>query len=116
MQRTNVAKWLLILALSFVFASFGIDKFLHPIIWMGWLPTWMNGLAGLPVESWLKLIGASEILLAFMVLIPLRSIQRIGVMLMILQLLGILTQVGWNDVAVRDIGIMISAIALLALL
>jgi hypothetical protein len=30
--------------------------------------------------------------------------------------LAVLTQVGWNDTAVRDIGIMVSAIALLALL
>jgi|CXWL01.1.fsa_nt_gi hypothetical protein len=116
MQRTNVAKWLLILALVFVFAYFGIDKFMHPLLWIGWLPSWMDGLAGLPKESWLKLIGASEILFALMVLIPFRHIQRIGVMLIILHLLGILTQVGWNDVAVRDIGIMISGIALLALL
>ena len=116
MHRPSVAKWLLILALVFVFGYFGIDKSLNPFIWVGWLPGWMDGLAGLPKESWLKLIGASEIFLAILVLVPVRRVQQIGVLLMIVHLLGILTQVGWNDVAVRDIGLMVSAIGLLALL
>ncbi len=116
MQRNSVAKWLLILGLVFVFGDFGIDKFLHPIFWIGWLPSWMDGLAGLPKDGWLKIIGALEILFSIFLLIPVRKLQQTGAILMILHLIGILTQVGWNDVAVRDIGIMVSAIALLALL
>lgn len=116
MQRTTTAKWLLIFSLVFVFGYFGIDKFVHPNTWIAWLPDWMDGLSGLPNSAWLKLIAASELLLALLLIIPIRSVQRIGVILIILHLLGILTQVGWNDIAVRDINIMITGIALLALL
>ncbi len=116
MQRPNSAKWLLILGLVFVFGYFGFDKFLHPLVWIGWLPLWMDNLGGLPSAAWLKLIAASELLFAILLLIPVKRVQQTAAILIILHLLGILTQVGWNDIAVRDIGIMVSAIALLALL
>lgn len=116
MQRTNIAKWLLILGLVFVFFYFGFDKFLHPTIWIAWLPDWMENMGGLSKDAWLKLIGASEILFAILLIIPIKRVQQTGVILIILHLLAILTQVGWNDTAVRDIGIMVSAISLLALL
>lgn len=116
MQRTNIAKWLLILGLVFVFGDFGFDKFIHPDIWIGWLPNWMDNLGGLPKDAWLKLIGSAELLFAVLLLIPVKRVQQTGVILIILHLLGVLTQVGWNDTAVRDISIMISAIAVLALL
>lgn len=116
MQRPNSAKWLLILSLVFVFGYCGIDKFIHPLTWIGWLPVAMDGLGGLPKESWLKLIAIAEIFLAALLLIPVKTVQKITVILMVLHMLGVLTQVGWNEMAVRDIGIMMSAIALLALL
>ncbi len=116
MQRTSTAKWLLILSLVFVFGYFGFDKFAHPLTWIGWLPVWMDNLGGLPKNLWLNIIGALEIIFAIMLLIPLRKVQQAAAILMILHLIAVLTQVGWNDVAVRDIGIMISGIALLALL
>lgn len=116
MQRPNSAKWLLILSLVFVFGFFGIDKFVHPLTWIGWLPVWIDGLGGLPKDAWLKLVGAAEIIFALLLLFPVKRVRQAGVLLLIVHMLGILTQVGWNDIAVRDIGIMISAIALLALL
>ncbi|UPA22206.1 hypothetical protein K8942_04065 [Candidatus Peribacteria bacterium] len=116
MQRPNSAKWLLIISLVFVFGYFGIDKFINPLTWLGWLPAWMDGLGGLPKDSWLKLVAILEILFAILLLIPVKTVQKIGVILITLHMLGILTQVGWNDIAVRDIGIMMSGIALLALL
>ncbi len=116
MQRCTVAKWLLVFSLVFVFGYFGIDKFVHPQTWVYWMPDWMEGMGGLPNLSWLKLIAIAEILFCILLLIPVRSVQRIGIILITLHMLGILTQVGWNDIAVRDIGIMMSGIALLALL
>ncbi len=116
MQRPNSAKWILIASLIFVFGYFGVDKFINPLTWIGWLPAWMDGLGGLPKDSWLKLVGAAEIIFALLLVVPVKRVQQIGVFLIIVQMLGILTQVGWNDIAVRDIGIMMSAIALLALL
>jgi hypothetical protein len=49
-------------------------------------------------------------------LIPVRLVRQIGAIMIALHLVAILTQVGWNDIAVRDIGLLLSALALLALI
>ena len=116
MQRESYAKWLLIAGLAFVFGYFGIDKFVHPDIWIGWMPMWMEGLMGMTREMWLPIIGASEVMLAVMLIIPVRIIQRIGAILVALHLVAILTQVGWNDIGIREIGLLMSALSLAFLL
>lgn len=116
MQRESYAKWLLIIGLAFVFGYFGIDKFVHPDIWIGWMPVWMEGLMGMTRETWLPVIGATEVLLAVMLVIPVRIIQRLGAILVALHLVAILTQVGWNDIGIRDMGLLLSSLALAFLL
>ena len=116
MQRQSIARWILVAGLVFVFGYFGVDKFLNPLDWIGWIPDWIDGMMGTSKNIWLQIIGGSEILFAAMLLIPVRNLQRAASILMALHLLGVLTQVGWNDVAVRDIGILIADIALLFLL
>ena len=116
MQRKTAAIVLLVIALAFVFGAFGIGKFTDPLLWIGWVPAWMDGLLGLPKTSWLKIIGLSEILLAVLLIIPVRKIQQTAVILMAIQLLGILTITGWNDIAIRDIGLLLSCLSLLFLL
>jgi uncharacterized membrane protein len=116
MQRQSLPLWILTAGLVFVFGYFGIDKFVHPEIWIGWIPPWMEGFVGLPRETWLSIIGFSEASLAILLLIPVRIVQKIGALLIVLHLIGILTQVGWNDIAVRDIGLLFMGIALFMLL
>lgn len=116
MQRKTVAIILLALGLAFVFGAFGIGKFEDPLLWIGWMPAWMDGLLGLPQSTWLRIVGLTEILLALLLLIPVRTVQRVAAILMALHLLGVLTQTGWNDIAIRDIGLLLSSLALLFLL
>lgn len=116
MQRTSVSKWLLIAALSFVFGYFGIDKFVHPEFWLGWIPLWMEGLMGLSRNAWLVVIGLSEALMAVLLIIPVRKVQKIGAILIALHLVAILTQVGWNDIGIRDLGLLLADLALIFLL
>jgi uncharacterized membrane protein len=115
MQRPSNPDIILTLGLAFVFGTFGIDKFLNPNDWLQWIPMWMEGLLSFPRTTWLSIIGFSEIVMALMILVPIRQIRQIGLVLMALHLLGILTQTGWNDVAVRDIGLLAAVIALLFL-
>lgn len=116
MQRSVIARNILIIGLAFVFASFGIDKFIHPEIWIGWMPTWMDGLLGMPRETWLTAVGAFETLLAVLLLVPVRAVRQTGAILCVLHLAGILTQTGWNDIAVRDIGLLLMSLGLFALI
>ena len=116
MPPVTVARWTLILGLSFVFLYFGIDKFVHPFTWIGWIPKWMNGLFGLKINLWLQIIGTTEIVIGAALLFPVRFIQQAASILASLHLVGILTQIGWNDIAVRDTGLLSMATALFYLL
>ncbi len=112
MQRNTLANWIITLGLAVVFIWFGIDKFLTPDNWIGWIPAWMDGLLGMPKTTWLSFIGASEILFAILVIIPVTPIRRAGAILIALQLLAILPIAGFNDIGLRDFAMMMSAIAL----
>jgi uncharacterized membrane protein len=105
MQRI-ASTYLLIAAAAFVFGLFGIDKFANPLLWIGWMPSWMEGFLGLSRSAWLQITGALEILFAIMLCIPIRNVRRSAVILMILHLVAVLTQTGWNDIAIRDIGLL----------
>lgn len=114
-MNNRYAHGLLTAALVLVFLYFGVDKFVHPTLWIGWIPLWMDGLLGLPVHTWLAVIGASEILFGLFLLAPIRKLRQIGCILIALHLVAILTQVGWNDIGIRDAGLLLAALALLFL-
>ena len=116
MQRKVFPNLLLTLGLAFVFGYFGADKFVHPEFWLGWIPLWMEGLLTFSRTGWLMIIGFTEILFALMILIPVRTIRQIGTVLIALHLVAILTQTGWNDIAVRDIGLLFMTLGLFALI
>lgn len=116
MQRVRLATWILTIGLAVVFAWFGIDKFLTPAAWLGWIPGWMDGLFWTSRETWLSIIGASEIFFAILLLIPVRNVRRAGAVLIAIQLLGILPIAGFNDIGLRDFAMMMSAVALAVLL
>lgn len=115
-ERNAIARYLLLAELIIIFGYFGIDKFIHPLVWIGWMPSWMDGFLGMPKETWLGIIGAGEIFIAVLLLIPVRAVRQIGAALVALQMMGVLTQVGFNSMGARDLGILISSLALLALL
>ncbi len=80
------------------------------------MPAWLEGFAGLSRETWMQVTAVLEIIFGLLVLVPHRNIRRLGALLMALHLVAVLTQTGWNDIAVRDIGLLASSIALLLLL
>ncbi len=116
MNRKGLSLIFLICGLAFVFVWFGIDKLVHPTIWSGFLPLWMDGFLGYPNTAWILVIGCLEILFAILILIPVRHVRQAGAAIICLHLAGIIWQVGWNDIGVRDIGLFMSSVALLCLL
>lgn len=116
MQSISAARFLLICGLAFVFLYFGIDKLVHPVVWIGWMPPWMEGLGGFTSVEWLKAVAVGEIVIGVLMLIPFRALQKVGAFLAALHLIAVLTQTGWNDIAVRDIGLLFMAMSLLLLI
>ncbi len=111
MQR-KWSLWILVLSQAFVFAWFGIDKFIHPLLWMDFLPDWMSGLLGMSKQTWLSVLGVLEIIMALLVVTPVRRVRQLGASLMSLHLLGIVWDIGLTDVGVRDVGLLGAALAL----
>ena len=83
-MNAKIARWLLILGLGFVFIALGVDKFAHPILWIGWMPLWLHDVLGVSREQWLSVFGVVEILLGVLLLIPRRSFQRVVALLVAL--------------------------------
>ena len=116
MDRKRVTILLLSAGLVLVFGFFGIDKFRNAYIWVGFLPAWMDGFLGYTKNVWISVIGAIEVILAVMLTIPVRRVRQAGALLMVLHLVGVLLQVGWNDIGVRDLGLLFMTVALFTLL
>lgn len=92
-----------LLGLALVFVWFGIDKFVHPQIWIFWQPAWMNGFLGFDENGWNIILGIKELVFAALLLIP--TTRWIGGLAMAVYLLPII-YIGWpGDIAVRDLGI-----------
>ncbi len=116
MDRKGLTTLFLTAGLVIVFGWFGIDKFRNAFLWVGFLPAWMDGFAGVSKDVWIIVIGTIELLLALLLLVPVRRVRQTAALLMALHLVGILWQVGWNDIGVRDLGLLFSSLALLCLL
>jgi hypothetical protein len=116
MQRTIIAKNLLIVALSGVFIIFGIWKLEHPMLWIGWIPLWLEDVPGLSRDLWLKIFGIAEITLGLLLFVPRRRLRHVVTVLMAAHLVIVLTQTGFNDIFVRDVGLLLASGALFFLL
>lgn len=93
-----------LLGLVIVFVWFGIDKFLNPMLWIGWQPAWMEGFLGQTKDFWNQFFGVAEIVMAMLLVFP--KTRFIGGLAMSAYLLPII-QIGWpGDIAVRDIGLL----------
>lgn len=113
MIEKNKLIWIPIGFLAFVFLFFGIDKFVHPDVWIGWIPAWMDGLLGLSQGAWSNIAGVSEILFALLLLVPkLRFWGALGMTLQLLFITMVLTR--FSEIGIRDIGLLGMAVYLAA--
>lgn len=112
MSSLHTARWVLIAGLAFVFMYSGVDKFIRPLVWIGWMPAWLDGTLGMDKNLWMQIAAGAEILIGAMLVFPVYNIQRFGALPAVIHLCFILTQTGWNDIAVRDIGLLAAAVAL----
>ncbi len=106
---------LLRLGLAFVFLWFGIDKFINPDYWFNaWMPLWLQGFLGNLGIGNLNFIYANGI---FEIVIGLGLVFNIFVkffaFLIILFLLFVIFSFGLNEIVIRDVGLIGSALALL---
>lgn len=95
---------------------FGLDKFTNLLTdWPGYLAPWIDGIVPGDAQQAMYLVGIIEIVAGIVVALK----PRYGGMLVSLWLAGIivnlLTFSGFYDVALRDFGLLVAALALVAL-
>lgn len=95
---------------------FGLDKFTNLLTeWPGYLAPWIDGIVPGDAQTAMYLVGVIEIVAGVVVAVT----PRYGAMLVSVWLLGIiinlLTYSGFYDVALRDVGLLVGALALVAL-
>ncbi|MBM3232674.1 DoxX family protein [Candidatus Pacearchaeota archaeon] len=106
-KAKSTAPVILRIGLSLVFLWFGINQLLYPLNWIGWVP----GFASSTIDPFTIVFvnGISEIVFGVLLLIGLYT--RIASFLLALHMLGITLSVGWNEIGVRDFGILMALIS-----
>lgn len=102
-------QWHLRLALAFVFIWFGVDKFFHPALWQAFMPDWLTALVPISLGTFMTLQGIGETVIGLLLLTPW---FRFGALLASLLLLAIVPIVGFTDIGIRDIALLLVALAL----
>lgn len=95
--------------LGIVFFLFGIMQWLDPASWFGYLP--VHGVLGLSDTALVFMNGTFDLFLGALLLAGLFT--RVAAGLAALHLAGVIMFLGFNDVAVRDFGLLVVALAVL---
>jgi uncharacterized membrane protein YkgB len=111
---TKISYFLLRLGLAFVFLWFGVDKFIHPNYWINaWVPSWFSNLLNrfhIETLSFIYINGIFEIAVGLGFIFNI--FIRLFALLASLFLFAIIIQVGFNEVIIRDIGLLGATLAL----
>lgn len=102
----------LVTGLAYVFLFFGYQKIFMTDYWVGWIPGWMEGLMGMSKMIWTQVIGVFEVIFGIGLIIP--KTRTIIAALIVLHLLAIIIMTGFSDIGIRDTGLLLMTLALLA--
>ena len=96
------------IAISIVFLWFGINQLINPENFMGYLPGFI--LLSSYAKTFIYINGILEII--FGTLLILGLFTRITALILGINLIGIILGLGYNDIAVRDFGLMLITLAI----
>lgn len=113
MKKEDTGLLLLRLGLGGVFVLFGIDKFFHPEFWSVFMPEWFFSFLPVEVFTFIYLLGVFEIIVGSAVLIGFYT--KISAVICAAFLLGIIASLGFNDVMIRDAGLLFLALGIASL-
>ena len=96
------------IGLGLVWFLFGIDKFIAPLNWLGYIPQWMP----LPFskEVFIFLLGIVETIIGIGLLLGL--LTRFFAFISAVMMMPIMIAVGYNEIFIRDIAIFLMAVAM----
>ena len=106
LKKRNVDLMTMLLRLGggSVFLWFGIDKWLHPEAWFGYVPEWLWPLSPVGPEETLILLGVVEFAVGAAIIVG--KYVREAAILAVVQLVAIVAVTGMNEITIRDLGLM----------
>ena len=108
MKLMEYSRILTRIAISIVFLWFGINQVINPDYFMGYLPSFI--LLSNYAKTFIYLNGIFEII--FGILLTIGLFTRTAALLLTIHLFGIIIGLGYNDIAVRDFGLMLVTFAI----
>lgn len=103
------APFVLRIAISLVFLWFGLNQIFDSSSFLGWLPQWVYKL---PIEPLTLILFNGIFETLFGVLLLMGMFTRISALILGIHLLIITIGLGYNDIAVRDLGLTIATFAI----
>lgn len=110
-KNYELSNKILRIGLGITILWFGISQLLSPNNWIGYLPNWAFSLSFISTTTLVYLNGIFEIILALLLIFNQFS-KNISILLS-LHLILIIFHLGYNDIAIRDFGILVGFIALI---
>lgn len=110
-MRDALSVFLLRSGLGGVYLWFGIEKLRNPSAWYAWVPLIIQNRLPISMDTYLDILGIAEIVLGGLILMGL--FMRAACFFIAL-LIGIMIYfMGFNQVMVRDLGLLAVALALI---
>ncbi len=97
-------------AVALVFLWFGVNQVFDPTSWLGYVPSWTSSLP-ISAQGFVLLVGISQTVLGVLLLIGLFT--RWMAILGVLHLIPIILSVGYNEIMIRDLGLMFATLGVL---
>lgn len=96
------------IGLALVFLWFGFNQIFDGQSWLGYLPSFAYSLPVKPI-TFIFLNGLFEVLFGSMLIVGIYT--RLSSGLLSLHLLGIILSLGYNEIAVRDVGLFFAGLS-----
>ena len=113
MDKENIGRLLLRIGLGIVFIWFGIDKFLRPELWEGWIPILIQSILQSKVLTFLYFLGVFEVIIGVLVLVGFYT--RVAAGIAALFLFAVVLSSFSGEILVRDIGLIFLALGIVVL-
>lgn len=113
-RNKKYASLIIRLGLALVFLWFGIDKFIHTLNWIGWVPQWMQSLIPFSMNAFMYSQGVIETAIGVMLLIGFKV--RVASLLASITIAGVLISLigtGQAEIMIRDAGLLAASLSLL---
>jgi len=97
--------------LAITFLWIGVLIFKNPEAWGGYIQTWAAQLLPIPISQMMILVAILDITVGFFLLIDV--LTWLAALVGAIHLIVVLTVAGITDITVRDIGLLVAAVALM---